>query len=98
MSQKFDLVQALRVFAKGNIEECDQFSVEDPEKNHVASLVADMILKLEAEITKPENMVDNAHSALEAVKCSGSITDDDVFEMIELGFDSKPQNKNTRLS
>jgi hypothetical protein len=44
------------------------------------------------EIEKLEQMVDNAHAALEAVKSSG-VCNTQALEFIELGFDNKPQNK-----
>jgi hypothetical protein len=52
---------------------------------------------MEDKIEKLEYQVDNAHSALEAVKASGSIIDNDVYLMIERGFDNKPQLPTTRL-
>jgi hypothetical protein len=42
------------------------------------------------EIERLEEMVDNAHSALEAVKMSG-VCKDEELKFIELGFDNKPQ-------
>jgi hypothetical protein len=43
-------------------------------------------------IEKLEEMVDNAHDALEAIKSSG-VTSNEVLKFIELGFDNKPQHK-----
>ncbi|GAA5141128.1 hypothetical protein [Thalassotalea piscium] len=74
-------------------------------QNHIENLpnvefisdALDKLIELDHENKQLEQMVDNAHMALDAVKASGSITDDDVFEMIELGFDNKPQKPTTRL-
>lgn len=52
---------------------------------------------LSDEIENLKEMVDNAHLALNAVKASGAIMGEDVYDMIELGFDNKPQLPNTRL-
>jgi hypothetical protein len=45
---------------------------------------------MQDEIERLEEMVDNAHSALEAVKMSGACKDEEL-KFIELGFDNKPQ-------
>lgn len=50
-----------------------------------------------ADKAKLEVMVDNAYMALDAVKSSGAIMNEDVYEMIELGFNNQPQKPDTRL-
>ena len=40
---------------------------------------------------------DSTLNALEAVKASGLIINDDVLEIIELGMSGKPQHPETRL-
>ena len=62
------------------------------------ALTTDEESLLRQEIEKLEAMVDNAYSALEAIKCSGSIIDNDVLKMLELGLDNKPQLKTARFS
>lgn len=58
----------------------------------------DDIVKLELEKVAAEKWADNALEALDAVKASGIINQDDVMEMVELGLSGKPQKTTTRLS
>ncbi|MEZ7493828.1 MULTISPECIES: hypothetical protein [unclassified Pseudoalteromonas] len=58
----------------------------------------DDIVKLELEKVTAEKWADNALEALDAVKASGIINQDDVMEMVELGSSGKPQKTTTRLS
>lgn len=53
--------------------------------------------EIESENADLNKWVNNALEALEAVKASGAIQNDDVLEMIELGLSGKPQHPNTRL-
>jgi len=86
-------VNLLKEIAK-TIKEDTNDSVSLTELTDIA---LNAIAELEAEKTKLENMADNAHNALIAVEASGSIIDDDVFDMIKLGLDNKPQKPHTRL-
>jgi hypothetical protein len=56
---KFDLVKALRVHAKGDIEECDKFLVEDPVNCHISTLAAIRIEELEAEVKALRKSLNN---------------------------------------
>ena len=58
----------------------------------------DDIVKLESEKVAAEKWADYALEALDAVKASGIINQDDVMEMVELGLSGKPQKSTTRLS
>ncbi len=58
----------------------------------------DDIVKLELEKVTAEKWADNALEALDAVKASGIINQEDVMEMVELGLSGKPQKTTTRLS
>lgn len=53
--------------------------------------------EIEAENADLNKWVNNTLEALEAVKVSGAIQNDDVFEMFEFGLSGKPQHPNTRL-
>lgn len=58
----------------------------------------DDIAKLKSEKEAAEKWADNAAEALDAVKASGIVNQDDVMDMIELGLSGKPQKPTTRLS
>lgn len=65
--------------------------------NEIEQDIKTTLSEMEAENADLNKWVNNALEALEAVKASGAIQNDDVFEMIELGLSGKPQHPNTRL-
>lgn len=65
--------------------------------NEIEQDIKATLSEVETENADLNKWVNNALEALEAVKASGAIQNDDVLEMIELGLSGKPQHSNTRL-
>lgn len=65
--------------------------------NEIEQDIKSTLSEMETENADLNKWVNNTLEALEAVKASGAIQNDDVFEMIELGLSGKPQHPNTRL-